>query len=240
MLEMTRTLVTEKFSVLNGYPADAHVLYGDTDSVMISFGVKSLEKTMELGKEAAEYVSSFFTEPICLVFEKCYNPFLLMTKKRYAGLLWTNPHHYDKIDCKGIETVRRDNCPLVKEVVNNVLKKFLIERSYEGAIDYCKSVISDLLQNRIDLSMLVISKGLGKKMKSETKVEGQYQVKAAHVELAERMRKRDAASAPSQGDRVAYVMIRAAKGARGFEKSEDPLFVLENNLPLDYNHYLEH
>ena len=25
-----------------------------------------------------------------------------------------------------------------------------------------------------------------------------------------------------------------------FEKSEDPLFVLENNLPLDYNHYLEH
>lgn len=28
MLEMTRTLVTEKFSVLNGYPADAHVLYG--------------------------------------------------------------------------------------------------------------------------------------------------------------------------------------------------------------------
>ena len=61
-----------------------------------------------------------------------------------------------------------------------------------------------------------------------------------HVALAERMRKRDAASAPSMGDRVAYVMIKQAKGARGFEKSEDPLFVLENNLPLDYNHYLEH
>ena len=35
-------------------------------------------------------------------------------------------------------------------------------------------------------------------------------------------------------------MIKGAKGARGFEKSEDPLYVLENNLPLDYTHYLEH
>lgn len=39
---------------------------------------------------------------------------------------------------------------------------------------------------------------------------------------------------------MAFVMIKGAKGAKGFEKSEDPLFVLENNLPLDYNHYLEH
>ena len=61
MLEMTRSLITAKFSVANGYPADAQVLYGDTDSVMISFGVKSLVQTMELGRESAEYVSGFFT-----------------------------------------------------------------------------------------------------------------------------------------------------------------------------------
>ena len=54
------------------------------------------------------------------------------------------------------------------------------------------------------------------------------------------MKKRDEASAPSVGDRVAFVMIKGAKGMKGYEKSEDPLFVLENNLPLDYNHYLEH
>jgi DNA polymerase delta subunit 1 len=65
-------------------------------------------------------------------------------------------------------------------------------------------------------------------------------VKQAHIELAEKMRKRDEATAPSVGDRVAYVMIKATKDARGYEKAEDPLFVLENNLPIDYNHYLEH
>ena len=43
-----------------------------------------------------------------------YNPYLLISKKRYAGLLWTKPDKWDKIDTKGIETVRRDNCLLVR------------------------------------------------------------------------------------------------------------------------------
>ena len=29
------------------------------------------------------------------------------------------------------------------------------------------------------------------------------------------------------------------KGSKGFEKAEDPLFALQNNLPIDYQHYLE-
>ena len=53
------------------------------------------------------------------------------------------------------------------------------------------------------------------------------------------MRQRDEASAPNVGDRVAYVMILAAKGSKGFEKSEDPLWALQNNLPIDYQFYLE-
>ena len=43
-----------------------------------------------------------------------YYPYLLINKKRYAGLLWTNPDKWDKMDSKGIETVRRDNCLLVR------------------------------------------------------------------------------------------------------------------------------
>ena len=29
-----------------------------------------------------------------------YKPYLLMNKKRYAGLLWTNSEKYDKMDTK--------------------------------------------------------------------------------------------------------------------------------------------
>ncbi|XP_058075608.1 DNA polymerase delta catalytic subunit-like [Magnolia sinica] len=51
--------------------------------------------------------------------------------------------------------------------------------------------------------------------------------------------KRDAATAPNVGDRVPYVIIKAAKGAKAYERSEDPIFVLENNIPIDSHYYLE-
>ena len=46
------------------------VIYGDTDSVMCKFGVKTVEKAMELGQHAAEYISTKFVSPIRLEFEK--------------------------------------------------------------------------------------------------------------------------------------------------------------------------
>ena len=35
-------------------------------------------------------------------------------------------------------------------------------------------------------------------------------------------------------------MIKAAKGSKGYEKSEDPLYALQNNLPIDSQYYLDH
>jgi hypothetical protein len=59
---------------------------------------------------------------------------------------------------QGIETVRRDNCLLVRNVVTTCLEKILIGRDVEGAVQFVKNTISDLLLNKIDLSLLVISK----------------------------------------------------------------------------------
>lgn len=128
MIERTKREVEEHFRIENGYKNDAVVIYGDTDSVMVKFGVKSIEEAMELGKEAADYVSSKFVKPIKLEFEKVYFPYLLINKKRYAGLYFTKPDKYDKMDCKGLETVRRDNCPLVANMMNTCLQILLIER----------------------------------------------------------------------------------------------------------------
>lgn len=46
------------------------VIYGDTDSVMVKLGVATVQEAMNLGKEAAEWVSSHFVPPIKLEFEK--------------------------------------------------------------------------------------------------------------------------------------------------------------------------
>ncbi|KAL5119589.1 DNA-directed DNA polymerase delta [Pleosporales sp. CAS-2024a] len=237
MIEKTKAEVEAKYNIANGYSHDAEVIYGDTDSVMVKFGTSELAEAMKLGEEAAEYVSSKFVKPIKLEFEKVYFPYLLINKKRYAGLYWTNSVKWDKMDTKGIETVRRDNCRLVQNVIETSLRMLLIDQDPEGAQEFVKETIADLLQNKIDMSNLVITKALTKQEDKDGK--GGYANKQAHVELAERMKKRDAGSAPGLGDRVAYVMIKSASGARNFEKSEDPLFVLENNLPIDTKYYLD-
>ena len=56
---------------------------------------------------------------------------------------------------------------------------FLISRDPNGAVEYAKQTISDLLCNRIDISQLVITKEL-------TKTGEDYSSKQAHVELAAR------------------------------------------------------
>lgn len=98
----------------------------------------------------------------------------------------------------------------------------------------------------------MITKALGKKTEGEdegkdkkSKKKGvedkkAYTNKQTHVELAEWMRKRDPNTAPRVGDRVAYVIVQGAKGAKAYEKSEDPIYALNNNLALDYDHYIEH
>ncbi|KAI8977005.1 DNA polymerase family B-domain-containing protein [Mycotypha africana] len=230
MILKTKETVEQTFTKANGYEHDAKVIYGDTDSVMIKFGVNNLKEAMRLGREGAELVTKEFIRPINLDFEKVYFPYLLINKKRYAGLYWTREDKFDKLDAKGIETVRRDNCRLVSNVISNCLDKLLIERDVEGAQVYVKQTIADLLQNKVDLSQLVITKALSKT---------DYENKQAHVELAKRMKERDAGSAPALGDRVAYVIIKASKNTPAYKCSEDPLYVLDNNIPIDTKYYLE-
>ena len=230
---------------------------------------------MELGREAAAEVTKHFVKPINLEFEKVYYPYLLISKKRYAGLLYSRPEKYDYIDAKGIESVRRgfvlflfsflpslppssflslifsylsffffsflDNCPLVKNVINTCLNKILISQDVDSAIAHVKvnplssltplpcslspphplllifiilqSILSDLLGNKLDLSLLVISKQLSRA------AEDYANSNLPHVQLAERMKKRDASSAPAVGDRVAYVVIKGAKDAKLYERA---------------------
>merc|ERR1712223_329892 len=230
MIEETKNEVESIYTVDQGYAANAEVIYGDTDPVMVRFGVSTVAEAMKLGQEAAGKVTEKFIKPIKLEFEKVYFPYLLINKKRYAGLYYSSSaEKHDKMDCKGIETVRRDNCQLVAKLMNNVLQKILIDRNPNGAMELAQQCTSDLFCNRVDISQLVITKELAKT---------NYDNKQAHVELANKMKKRDAGSAPKLGDRVPYIIIAASKGTPAYQKAEDPIYVLENNVPIDAEYYL--
>lgn len=230
MIDETKILIEEYFSKKNNFPFDSKVIYGDTDSVMVNFYTKDIEQTMDLGKKASEYVSKTFIHPIKLDFEKIYYPFLLINKKRYAGLYWTNSKHHDKMDTKGIETVRRDNCRLVQNVISKVLIHILEEMNCEKAQRFVRQTIADLLQNRIDLSQLVITKLYSKQ---------DYVSKQPHIELANKMNIRNPGSGPALGDRIAYVIVQTTNSDKNYNKSEDPLYVLDHSIPIDVKYYLE-
>jgi DNA polymerase elongation subunit (family B) len=76
---------------------------------------------------------------------------------------------------------------LVQTVIDTALRKMLIDKDVEGAQQYTKNIIADLLQNKVDMSQLVITKALSK---------SDYANKQPHVELAEKMRKRDPGTPP--------------------------------------------
>lgn len=228
MIAQTKKMIELKYSKNQGFTHNVKVIYGDTDSVMLNFDEKNIQLVFDLANEIAKYVSSTFTKPVALEFEKVYSPYLLMNKKRYAGLIYTNPEKPDKIDTKGIETVRRDNCELVKTIIDRCLNLILYDKNVSGAVDFVKERVDDLYCDRIDLSQLVISK---------TYTKANYAVKSAHVELVEKLRERGVQI--RIGDRIPYVIINADKKSKIYDKSEDPLYVLENNIPIDVGYYIE-
>ncbi|XP_068855408.1 DNA polymerase delta catalytic subunit-like [Aphelocoma coerulescens] len=226
MIERTKQLVESQ------YPG-VQVVYGDTDSVMCRLSVPTVAEAAALGREVASWVSGHFPSPIRLEFEKVYLPYLLISKKRYAGLCFPGGScDSPRLDCKGLEAVRRDNCPLAANLVTACLRRILLHRDPQGAVAHAQEVISDLLCNRIDISQLVITKEL-------TRAASAYSAPQAHVALAERLRRRDPGSAPSLGDRVPYVIVTGARGQAAYTRSEDPVYALEQNLPIDTRYYLE-
>src|SRR5271154_3961302 len=98
---------------------------------------------------------------------------------------------------------------LVQTVIDTALRKMLIDKDVEGAQQYTKNIIADLLQNKVDMSQLVITKALSK---------ADYANKQPHVELAEKMRKRDPGtippSLPQWARRLSFLGVMLTGGCR--------------------------
>lgn len=63
---------------------------------------------------------------------------------------------------KGIEAIRRDNCLLASMTVTKVIDILLVEKNVDKAKTYTKGIISDLLNNKIDLSQMIITKSISR------------------------------------------------------------------------------
>ena len=68
MIDSTRDLVIAKYTTANGYKANADVIYGDTDSIMINTNSNNLQEVIH-----KEYRINGIVYGIVILVEKTYS-----------------------------------------------------------------------------------------------------------------------------------------------------------------------
>ena len=218
------------------------IIVHNTDSVFFTFylqdpngeqirGKKALEITIELAQQAGHLASSFLKAPHDLEYEKTFMPFCLLSKKRYVGMLYETDPNKCKRKEMGIVLKRRDNAPIVKDIYGGIIDILMKEQNIQKAIDFLKSCLQNIVDEKFPMEKLIITKSLRSAYKNPQQI--------AHKVLADRITARDPGNKPSSGDRIPFVYIHNTnKTALQGEKIETPSFILENRLKIDYSFYI--
>ena len=221
----------------------AEYIYGDTDSVFFTFnledpitkekirGKKALEITIEIAQEAADLCTQFLKPPMGLEYEKTLMPFILLSKKRYVGMLYeTNPNK-GKLKYMGLSLKRRDSCDYLKDTYGGILDILMKDNDIEKSIEFLNTCLDDLVKGNVSMDKLSITRALRSEYKNPNQI--------AHRVLADRIGIRDPGNKPKSGDRIKYVFINtdSPKALLG-DRVETPQFILDNKLKIDYTYYI--
>jgi DNA polymerase, archaea type len=190
--------------------AGVTVVYGDTDSLFISYDQakalclqEEIKRDLKLDVEVGEvYRRIFFTE----------------AKKRYAGL-----RQDGSLDIVGLEVIRGDWAQVAKKVQEHVLEIILKEQLSKKAVDYVHGVIADIRRRKVPLEDLIIWKTL-------TKSPEDYAIKAPHLEAAKMLMAKGWRL--TSGDKVGYVIL-AGKG-RLYSRVKPYVFADVGEVDVNY------
>lgn len=86
-------------------------VYGDTDSSHIYFPhIKNNQDAVDLAEKIVKEIQVFFPLPMKLEFEKIYEEYIILTKKRYMARVANKKGEIIEFIKKGVMLSRRDNC----------------------------------------------------------------------------------------------------------------------------------
>jgi DNA polymerase elongation subunit (family B) len=231
--------VTGNFNT--GFP----LIVKNTDSVFMSFnltdlegnkisGKEALKITIELAKEMGELSTKYLKKPHDLEYEKTFMPFLLLSKKRYVGMLYEEDPEVCYRKSMGIVLKRRDNAPIVKDVYGGIIDILMKDQDIPMSVNFTRNILHDIVNEKFGLEKLIITKSLRGFYKNPKSI--------AHKVLADRIGKREPGNKPSVGDRIPYVYIQTnfpkkLKILQG-DKIENPTFIKKNKIRPDYGFYI--
>ena len=234
LIQKTAALAVDAFK-----PVVARVIYGDTDSVFVLLDdpLMTAADAFGHGERVAQFISDQFAQDITLEMEKVYKPLLLITKKRYIGLMHepdrTGVVSFSKMDYKGIELVRRDNCKLVKDIYYGVVNPMLHEMDPVKSVANLRTGIARLVADLVPIDEYVITKELRKRESYVNPCQSQLIV-------ADKISARSGgAVVPQIGDRLPFVIIANKELTKVNDRAEDPAYVKANlAAKIDRLYYL--
>jgi DNA polymerase elongation subunit (family B) len=227
----------------------AFVVYGDTDSLFVEInprnpetgerleGRAAIQATIEITEEAGHFITQALKRPHDFEFDKAFYPFIIFSKKRYVGNMYEeNADDYVQ-KSMGIATKRRDYAPIVKTIYGGAIKLLLSDRTTNAvpsAAAFVKKWITDMMDNKVSLNQLMLTKSLRSEYKTPTP--------PAHKVLADRITARDPGNAPASGDRMSFIYFKPPAGFKGSQgdRIETPAFMKANGLKPDPEFYIDH
>ena len=220
-----------------------NMIVHNTDSVFFTFnlenaetgekivGKPALEMTIEIAQDAAALCSQWLKPPMDLAYEKTLMPFILLSKKRYVGMLYEENPNKGKLKYMGLPLKRRDSCDYMKDVYGGVLDILMKSTDITLATTHLQERLQELIDGKVSMEKLAITKALRSEYKNPESI--------GHNVLAERIGKRDPGNKPKSGDRIKFVFVQNDnKKALQGDKIETPQYIIENKIPIDYHHYI--
>ncbi|KAK6353373.1 DNA polymerase zeta [Orbilia brochopaga] len=212
----------------------AEVVYGDTDSLFVYLPGRTKDEAFDIGAEIARTVTAMNPRPIKLKFEKVYLPCVLLAKKRYVGFKYESKSQVEpEFDAKGIETVRRDGTPAEQKIEEAALKLLFRTADLSLVKDYFQRQCSKIMAEKVSIQDFCFAKEVRLGTYSEKGMLPPGALISAKKMLA------DHRAEPQYGERVPYVVVTGAPGARLADRCVPPEELLEDSgSRLDAEYYI--
>ncbi|KAK3695542.1 hypothetical protein B0T22DRAFT_455554 [Podospora appendiculata] len=212
----------------------AEVVYGDTDSLFIYLKGRTREQAFDIGAEMAEAITHQNPRPIKLKFEKVYHPCVLLAKKRYVGYKFeSRDQPIPDFDAKGIETVRRDGTPAEQKIEEKALKILFDTADLSQVKAYFQAQCAKIMRGSVSVQDFCFAK--------EVRL-GTYSAKGPGPPgalVSARRMVEDARAEPQYGERVPYVVVSGAPGARLVDRCVAPEELLNSShASIDAEYYI--
>ncbi|KAG2387335.1 hypothetical protein C9374_001667 [Naegleria lovaniensis] len=203
IVQLARQTLENAIETVNQhFKGKCRVAYGDTDSLFVECIDCSREEAFKLGKEIVRIVTNSNPKPITLQMERIFHPSFLVSKKRYVGLAFENPSQTKgTLFCKGIEAVRRDNCLMVRSLMEKSLEILFETLDFSLVKSYLSRQFYRIISEKCSLQDFIF----WKKVKLGYYKSEKNLPPSARVAIREMQR--DPRAEPRFNERVPYVVV---------------------------------